>query len=146
MKTNKRNFFQTAGLGIASALPLTSCVTTVKAESETDEQVLLGGNDIAIAPAVYGKVQGFILRGIFNFRGIHKAVPLSGLTTKALDQEYSQKLGEYILKEAGLKPSEIDKLLEIPWKDYILLANNANPPKFMMPTQKIPHIKSLSKF
>jgi para-nitrobenzyl esterase len=324
MKTNRRNFFQTAGLGaaglgIASALPLTSCAVTAKAESENDEQVLLVGDDIAIAQTVYGKVQGFILRGIYNFRGIpygadtsgknrfmppqkpepwtevkpavwwgntapqmmdnryanawasfvdhwnyddvsedclrlnvwtpaladgkkrpvmvwlhgggytngngieqdgydgenlsrkgdivfvsinhrlgpigfsdlsgvggekykdsgnvgaldmvaalewvkeniasfggdpanvtimgqsgggakvcvlaampaakgliHKAVPLSGSSTKALDQEYSQKLGEYILKEAGLKPSEIDKLQEMPWKDYLLLANKAS--------------------
>jgi len=57
---------------------------------------------------------------------IHKAVPLSGSSTKALDQEYSQKLGEYILKEAGLKPSEIDKLQEMPWKDYLLLASKAS--------------------
>jgi para-nitrobenzyl esterase len=56
---------------------------------------------------------------------IHKAVPLSGSTTQALDQNYSQKLGTYILKEAGLKPSEIDKLQDIPWKEYILLANKA---------------------
>jgi para-nitrobenzyl esterase len=323
MKTTRRNFFQTAGLGaaglgIASVLPLTSCATTAKAESETDEQVLLVGDDIAIAQTVYGKVQGFILRGIYNFRGIpygadtsgknrfmppqkpepwtdvkpavwwgntapqmmdnrysnawasfvdhwnyddvsedclklnvwtpaladekkrpvmvwlhgggytngnaieqdgydgenlsrkgdivfvsinhrlgpigfsdlsgvggdkykdsgnvgaldmvaalewvkenianfggdpdnvtimgqsgggakvcvlaampaakgliHKSVPLSGSSTNALDQEYSQKLGEYILKEAGLKTSEIDKLQEISWKDYILLANKA---------------------
>ena len=57
---------------------------------------------------------------------VHKAVPLSGSTTSAMDQSISQKLGEYILKEAGLKASEIDKLQEMPWKDYILLANAAN--------------------
>jgi len=56
---------------------------------------------------------------------IHKAVPLSGSTTQGLDQEYSRLVGEYILKEAGLKPSEIDKLQEMPWKEYILLANSA---------------------
>ncbi len=55
----------------------------------------------------------------------HKAVPLSGSTIQAMDQSVSQKLGEYILKEAGLKTSEVDKLQEIPWKDYILLANKA---------------------
>ncbi len=55
----------------------------------------------------------------------HKAVPLSGSTIKAMDQAYSRKLGEYILNEAGLTPSEIDKLQEMPWKDYILLANKA---------------------
>lgn len=55
----------------------------------------------------------------------HKAVPLSGSSTSATDQEASQKLGEYILKEAGLKAGEIDKLQEMPWKDYLLLANKA---------------------
>ncbi len=57
---------------------------------------------------------------------IHKAVPLSGSTTQAMDQAVSRKLGEYILEEAGLRPSEIDKLQEMPWKEYILLANKAN--------------------
>jgi len=57
---------------------------------------------------------------------IHKAVPLSGSTTQAGDQDVSRKLGEYIMKEAGLEPSEIDKLQEIPWKEYILLANSAS--------------------
>jgi para-nitrobenzyl esterase len=55
----------------------------------------------------------------------HKTVSLSGSTTEAMDQEYSKKVGKYILKEAGLKPTEIDKLQEMPWKDYILLANKA---------------------
>ena len=323
MKTNRRNFFQTmgvgaAGLGLASAFPLTSCAPCEKPE-ENDGQILFVGDDIAITETVYGKVQGFILRDIYQFRGIpygadtsgtnrfmppqkpeswtdikpavwwgnsapqimdnryanawasyvdhwnyddvsedclklniwtpaiadgkkrpvmvwlhgggytngnaieqdgymgenlsrkgdivfvsinhrlgpigfsdlsgvggekykdsgnvgaldmvaalewvkenianfggdpdnvtimgqsgggakvcvlaampaakgliHKTVPLSGSSTQALDQNYSQKLGEYILKEAGLKPSEIDKLQEMPWKDYILLANKAN--------------------
>ncbi len=35
-----------------------------------DEQQLFIGDDIAIANTKYGKVQGFILRGIYNFRGI----------------------------------------------------------------------------
>jgi para-nitrobenzyl esterase len=56
---------------------------------------------------------------------IHKAVPLSGSTIEAIDQEYSRGLGAYVLKEAGLKPSEVDKLQEMPWRDYILIANRA---------------------
>jgi para-nitrobenzyl esterase len=83
MKTNRRNFFQTAGLGaaglgIASALPMTSCAVTAKASDETDEQVLMVGDDIAIAQTVYGKVQGFILRGIYNFRGIPYGADTTG--------------------------------------------------------------------
>lgn len=57
---------------------------------------------------------------------VHKAVPLSGSTTQGMDQAYAQKLGEYVLKEAGLKPSEINKLQEISWKEYILIANKAS--------------------
>jgi len=57
---------------------------------------------------------------------IHKAVPLSGSTTQGMDQTYAQKLGEYVLKEAGIKSSEIDKLQELPWKEYILIANKAS--------------------
>ena len=56
---------------------------------------------------------------------IHKVVPLSGSSTSALEQEYAQKLGEYVLKEAGLQASEIDKLQEMPWKEYLEVANKA---------------------
>jgi len=56
---------------------------------------------------------------------VHKVVPLSGSSTDALEQGYARRLGEYILKEAGLQPSEIDRLQEMPWKDYIQMANKA---------------------
>jgi para-nitrobenzyl esterase len=55
----------------------------------------------------------------------HKAVPLSGSSIKAMDQNVSQKMGEYILKTVGLSASEVDKLQEMPWRDYIFLANKA---------------------
>jgi para-nitrobenzyl esterase len=55
----------------------------------------------------------------------HKAVVLSGATTKTGEKDYAEKQGEYILKEAGLKPSEIGKLQEMPWMEYYLLANRA---------------------
>lgn len=56
---------------------------------------------------------------------VHKAVALSGNSTKAADKEYAEALGEFILKEAGLKPSEIDKLQEMPWEEYYALAHSA---------------------
>jgi para-nitrobenzyl esterase len=55
----------------------------------------------------------------------HKAVALSGTSLNAADKEYSEKLGYYILKEAGLPVSQIDKLQDMPWRDYYLLANSA---------------------
>ena len=55
----------------------------------------------------------------------HKAVALSGTSLNAADKDYSEKLGYYILKEAGLPVSQIDKLQDMPWRDYYLLANSA---------------------
>ncbi len=56
---------------------------------------------------------------------IHKAVPLSGNTIEANDPAITKKIGEYILKEAGLTAAEVDKLQDIPWKEYLELANRA---------------------
>lgn len=55
----------------------------------------------------------------------HKAVALSGSSLIGNSKEYSQKLGAQILVEAGLKPGEIDKLQQIPWRQYIDIANRA---------------------
>jgi para-nitrobenzyl esterase len=56
----------------------------------------------------------------------HKAVVLSGASTRAGDKAYSEKLGSYVLTEAGLKNNEIEKLQEIPWLDYIKIADEAS--------------------
>jgi para-nitrobenzyl esterase len=56
----------------------------------------------------------------------HKAVVLSGATTKLGDKDYSEQLGSYILKEAGLTGKDINKLQEMPWKDYYALAEKAS--------------------
>ena len=56
---------------------------------------------------------------------VHKGVALSGNSIKAADKENAEALGEFILREAGLTPSEIDKLQEMPWEEYYDLANAA---------------------
>lgn len=56
----------------------------------------------------------------------HKAVALSGNTLSGGLKDYSEKLGSYILKETGLSASQIDKLQEMPWKDYYAIANKAS--------------------
>jgi para-nitrobenzyl esterase len=55
----------------------------------------------------------------------HKAVALSGTMLNAADKDYSEKLGFYILKEAGLSGSQMDKLQNMPWRDYYTIANSA---------------------
>jgi para-nitrobenzyl esterase len=57
---------------------------------------------------------------------VHKAVALSGNITKAVNQDFSRKLGAYILKEAGLSSGQIYKLQEMPWNEYIALAGRAS--------------------
>ncbi|TDQ17046.1 para-nitrobenzyl esterase [Algoriphagus boseongensis] len=56
---------------------------------------------------------------------VHKGVALSGSMLVANDQEYSRKLGQYVMEEAGLTPATLDKLQEMPWRTYIDVANKA---------------------
>lgn len=61
-----------------------------------------------------------------NARGLfHKAVVLSGATTRSGDSEYSGKLGAFVLKEAGLGPKDVDRLQAMPWPQYLTIANRA---------------------
>lgn len=55
----------------------------------------------------------------------HKAVPLSGSTLNGMDQNTSRGIGEYILKEADLSSGEVEKLQEMPWLEYLHIANRA---------------------
>jgi len=56
----------------------------------------------------------------------HKAVALSGTASKIGEKSNSEKLASYVLKEAGLTSSQLDKLQEIPWRDYYGIARKAN--------------------
>jgi len=85
MKTIQRHFFQNFVIGIAvpgltSAFLFSGCNTTNKSNTDNDGQVFFIGDDIAIAETVYGKVRGFILRGIYQFRGIPYGADTDGET------------------------------------------------------------------
>lgn len=56
----------------------------------------------------------------------HKAIALSGSSIRAGNKELSEKLGSYILKEAGLSAAEIEKLQQMPWQQYYELAVKAS--------------------
>ena len=80
---NRRKFFRrsgmgTAALGMASATTFTSCSAPQKQMSADDEQILFIGDDIAVADTSYGKVKGFILRGVTTFLGIPYGADTSG--------------------------------------------------------------------
>jgi para-nitrobenzyl esterase len=83
-------------------------------------------NNITIMGQSGGGAKVCTLTAMPSAKGLfHKAVALSGNTLGGGQKDYSEKLGSYILKEAGLPISQIDKLQEIPWKDYYAIANKA---------------------
>jgi para-nitrobenzyl esterase len=55
----------------------------------------------------------------------HKAVVLSGASVRSGDKAIAEKLGSYVLAEAGISASEIDKLQDMPWKAYLDAATRA---------------------
>ena len=59
-------------------------------------------------------------RGLF-----HKAVVLSGASLRAGDKGHAEKLGAYVLAEAGLSASDIGKLHDMPWKTYLEVTTRA---------------------
>ncbi len=80
MKATRRNFIQTLGVGaIGLTVPKTSFGNTQPNDLNIDEDQLLHiGDNIAIAQTEYGKVRGFILRGIHQFLGIPYGADTSG--------------------------------------------------------------------
>ena len=55
----------------------------------------------------------------------HKAVVLSGGTLRSNEKEYAERLGNCILKTAGLTASQIGDLQEMPWQEYAKVAFSA---------------------
>jgi para-nitrobenzyl esterase len=94
-----------------------------------DNIATFGGdpNNVTIMGQSGGGAKVCTLMAMPSAKGLfHKAVALSGSSLKAAEKIDSEKLGAYILKEANLSASQMDKLQELPWKDYLTLANNAN--------------------
>jgi para-nitrobenzyl esterase len=56
----------------------------------------------------------------------HKAVVLSGASLYAGDQQHSEGLGAYVLREAGLTRSQVDRLQQLPWREYYAIATRAS--------------------
>jgi len=80
MKSTRRNFIHSLGLGaIGLTVPKTTFGNNQPHDFNIDEDQLLHiGDNIAIAQTEYGKVRGFILRGIHQFLGIPYGADTSG--------------------------------------------------------------------
>ena len=80
MRSNRRRFVKALGAGSAG-IALGSTVSASPqqpAPKGYDKQVLLVGDNIALAETEYGKVRGYVLRDIHYFLGIHYGADTSG--------------------------------------------------------------------
>jgi para-nitrobenzyl esterase len=80
MKSNRRHFVQTLGTSSAG-LALSSTLSATPKEAigkGFDKQVLLVGDNIAVAETQHGKVRGYVLRDIHYFLGIPYGADTSG--------------------------------------------------------------------
>jgi para-nitrobenzyl esterase len=67
-----------------------------------------------------------VLTAMPSAKGLfHKAVALSGSSLRAVEKGNAEKLASYILKEAGLTYSDMDKLQQMPWKQYLEFSTRA---------------------
>ena len=83
-------------------------------------------NNVTIMGQSGGGAKVTTLTAMPSAKGLfHKAVALSGSSMKAAEKDDSEKLGTYIVKEAGLTPLQIDKLQALSWKDYYAVATKA---------------------
>lgn len=93
-----------------------------------DNIAAFGGdpNNVTIMGQSGGGAKVCTLTAMPSAKGLfHKAVVLSGASVRSGDKEYAEKLGAYVLKEAGLAPGEIAKLQQMPWKQFYDIANAA---------------------
>ncbi len=82
MSINRRKFIRNIGYGAAAfsvspiAATMTSCSSLPKAEQNDEPHIQIGEN-IAVADTEYGKVKGYISKGIYTFLGIPYAADTS---------------------------------------------------------------------
>ncbi|MFN7925785.1 MAG: carboxylesterase family protein [Bryobacteraceae bacterium] len=81
MKANRRRFMQTLGTrsaGIAMGTSAMAAPAKNISAKNNDGQLLLIGDNIAVTDTQYGKVRGYILRGIHYFLGMPYGADTSG--------------------------------------------------------------------
>lgn len=118
--TGKENYAYSGNVGM---LDIVAALEWVR-----DNIANFGGDpgNVTIMGQSGGGAKVCVLCNMPSAKGLfHKAVALSGSSLKGMDQKISRKIGEYIFKEASLSFDEVDKLQEMPWKDYLKLADKA---------------------
>jgi para-nitrobenzyl esterase len=83
-------------------------------------------NNVTIIGQSGGGAKVTTLMNMPSAKGLfHKGVCLSGSSLVGTNKEYAEKLGQKVMEEAGLKQGDIEKLQQIPWREYIDIANRA---------------------
>jgi para-nitrobenzyl esterase len=93
-----------------------------------DNIATFGGDpgNVTIMGQSGGGAKVCILTAMPSAKGLfHKAVVESGAFVRAGEKEHAEKLGAYVLKEAGLAPTDIGKLQALPWTEYYDIATKA---------------------
>ncbi len=86
MKPNRRTFVQTLGIGalgaamppVAAAAQQAKAAPTAAPAAAANAPILKVGDKIAVADTTYGKVRGYILRGVHYFLGMPYGADTSG--------------------------------------------------------------------
>ena len=81
MKSNRRKFMRTLGTRSAGMAIGAAAIATAPEDvmaKDQDGQLLLVGDNIAVANTQYGKVRGYVLRGINYFLGMPYGADTSG--------------------------------------------------------------------
>lgn len=83
-------------------------------------------NNITLAGHSGGANKICALTAMPSAKGLfHKAILMSGAIRYLRPKDITQKAGEYIMREAGLNPGEVDKLQQMPWQQYYDIATRA---------------------
>ena len=93
-----------------------------------DNIVNFGGDpgNVTIMGQSGGGAKVCILTAMPSAKGLfHKAVVLSGASRRAAEKASSERLGNAVVKEAGLTSANLDKLQAMPWKDFYDIATRA---------------------
>ena len=113
-----------AASGNVGMLDLVAALTWIRDNIER-----FGGDpgNVTIMGQSGGGVKVTTLTAMPSAKGLfHKAVVLSGASLYAGDKDHSEGLGAYVLREAGLTPSRVDGLHQLPWLQYNDIATRAS--------------------
>ncbi|HZZ19394.1 MAG TPA: carboxylesterase family protein [Opitutaceae bacterium] len=84
-------------------------------------------NNVTVSGQSGGGAKVTLLTAMPSAKGLfHKGVALSGSTLHGAKKEKAAKLAAHVLTEAGLTAADLDKLQQMPWKDYIQIAARAS--------------------